>query len=197
MQFHPRADVGYPEGQGEVIANQNVNRDSLSFVQSRLLPFRLKPAPQPGKMVCDGSVCALGNMDAPMEAIHVEEEHSISQSERNHAAISILDGVTIEYTSANGSRNVVEFLGATASYWSTNEANRVSNRNDNIPYRVMEIRPGLIHATLHEKSIGDLLFLVVDLENELVHSTSLAGFPSDDRQLQFEDGTITRTMSNQ
>ncbi len=128
-----------------------------------------------------------------MGAILVEDEHTVSQAERHQTAVTVLDGLTIEYTCAFGSRNVVGFLGAIAFYQSTDTDNRVSNRNENIPYHSKEIRPGLFQVTLYEKSIGDLLFLVVDLENELVHSASLVGFPSDDRELLFENGTITRT----
>lgn len=102
-----------------------------------------------------------------------------------------MNGMTIDYTCSGGIRYVVRFHEGTVSYWAVGASGWISNRNDNIPYRHTEIRPGLIYTVFHEQCIGDIVTLVIDMDGQTVHFASLLGYPSDDRRLQFEHGEIT------
>lgn len=103
-----------------------------------------------------------------------------------------LDGMTIDYTVPGGLRFVVRFNQRTASYWAVDEAERISNRQDHIPYRCREIRPGLVFAICYEQCIGDVLSLIIDLHAQKVYSGALTGYPSEDRRMQFEEGVLNR-----
>lgn len=105
-------------------------------------------------------------------------------------ALDSLDGMTLDYNCSGGQRFVVRFRDVTASYWAVSENGWISNRNDNIPYHHRKIRPGLIYAVFYERSIGDIVSLIIDLDEQKIHSASLLGYPSDDRRFQFEDGIV-------
>lgn len=102
----------------------------------------------------------------------------------------LMDGVTIDYTYSGGLRFVVRFRDGMASYQGIGDTGAVSDRNENIPYRSREIRPGLIHTVWHETDIGDLVSLIIDLEANRIYSAALLGYPAEDRMLHFEDGVI-------
>ena len=106
----------------------------------------------------------------------------------------MLGGLKLEYTCANGMRNVIEFGDTVVAYWSLDANDRVSNRNENIPYHWREIRSGLVYAVAHERSIGDVLVLVVDLEGDEIHTACLMGFPAFERPLHFESADLTSVI---
>ena len=76
----------------------------------------------------------------------------------------LMDGMTVDYTYSGGMHFVVTFRDGLASYEAVGDTGGVSDANDNIPYESREIRPGLIHTIWHETDIGDLVSLVIDLE---------------------------------
>ncbi len=102
----------------------------------------------------------------------------------------LMDGLTIDYVYSGGLHFVVTFKDGLASYKAVGDTGGVSNENSGIPYQSREIRPGLIHTVWHEKDIGDIVSLLIDLDAKKVFSAALLGYREEDRMLHFEDGTI-------
>ena len=107
----------------------------------------------------------------------------------------LMDGKTIRYTYSGGLAFEVRFADGLASYKALGDSGNVSSENSDIPYQSRLIRPGLVHTIWHEESIGDVVSLVIDLDNDTIYSAALLGYLADDRMLHFEDGVIESTVA--
>ncbi|WP_171181701.1 hypothetical protein [Ruegeria sp. HKCCD8929] len=116
-------------------------------------------------------------------------QHAIGAVSREGFADRV-DGMTIDCICSDGLRLVIRFHNGTTCYWAVDRAERISNRNDNIPYRYREIRPGLMFVVCYEHCIGDVASLIIDLESQKIQVAALWGYPTEDRKLFFEDGKI-------
>ncbi len=110
----------------------------------------------------------------------------------------MLDGRTIDYTYDGGWRFKVRFYDGLAAYQFLGEDGAsVSNSNEDIPYQSRLIRENLYHVVWHEKDIGDLVSLVIDIENNRVFSAALLAYGDPEAMLHFEGGDINEISNNE
>lgn len=126
-------------------------------------------------------------MGENLRMITAEKEHSMQSKDQTN----FLDGKTIDYTYEGGWRFRVRFGDGRVGYEFLGETEgEVSNANENIPYQARQIREGLYHVVWHETDIGDLVSLVIDIENERIYSAALLGYREADVALHFEPGIL-------
>lgn len=102
----------------------------------------------------------------------------------------LMDGKTIRYTYSGGLSFEVRFRNGMVSYKALKRSDRVTSENSNIPYQSRQIRDGLIHTIWHERAIGDVVSLIIDLADKSIYSAALLGYCDADHMLHFEDGQI-------
>ena len=83
--------------------------------------------------------------------------------------VHLLDGKVIDYTYDGGWRFRVRFYDGMAAYQFLGDSGEsVSNSNEDIPYQSRIIRDNLYHVVWHETNIGDLVSLVIEVENNRI-----------------------------
>ncbi len=108
--------------------------------------------------------------------------------------IEQLNGVTLDIAFPNDQRLIMRFNKKTVSYWTIENEEVISNRNDGIPFIYSKVRPGVYFIACHERGIGDLISMVVDFDTKYTYLTSLMGYPADDRRIRFDTGKISAIL---
>lgn len=111
----------------------------------------------------------------------------LAQSENDE---HVLDGTTIDWSyDANGARMILTFEDGLAQYeWI--EGRRAGNKAQDIPYRSREMRDGLFVVSWDQAARPDFITLVFDFNENIMASTGLIGYGTDDQRNLFQNGTV-------
>ncbi len=102
----------------------------------------------------------------------------------------ILDGTTINWSyTANGAAMILTFEDGLASYeWV--RGRRAGNSASDIPYRSREMADGVFLVSWDQADRPDFITLVFDFDENIMASTGLIGYGTDDQRNLFQDGIV-------
>ncbi|WP_299154970.1 hypothetical protein [uncultured Tateyamaria sp.] len=120
-------------------------------------------------------------------AVTLCTQPAIAQSEKNE---HVLDGTTIDWSyDANGARMVLSFEDGMAQYeWVAGR--RAGNSAKDIPYRSREMSDGLFVLSWDQSARPDFITLIFDLNRNIMSSTGLIGYGTDNQRNLFQAGTV-------
>lgn len=104
----------------------------------------------------------------------------------------VLDGSTIDWSyDANGARMILSFEAGLARYeWI--EGRRAGNKAQDIPYRSREMSDGLFVVSWDQADRPDFITLIFDFNENVMASTGLIGYGTDNQRNLFQNGTVHR-----
>ncbi len=102
----------------------------------------------------------------------------------------VLDGTTINWSyTANGAAMVLTFEDGLASYeWV--RGRRAGNSAKDISYRSREMANGVFLVSWDQADRPDFITLVFDFNENIMASTGLIGYGTDDQRNLFQDGIV-------
>ena len=107
----------------------------------------------------------------------------------------LLDGIGFNYFYQNGSGIQIAFYNGMVQYeWIAGP--RTGNRGEDIPYDSRQLGDDLFLVSWHEPEKPDYLSLVINLENNVIYSSAILRYGTENELVVFQGGIIehvTRT----